>query len=277
MLQLSLPPIGHRALYDECVLQTQRNADRQILVGLGDRIQAAGAAFTQAVGDGNLAGMAPIELNDHEDGLVRNLYDSRLVDKDGCGRWAYDKIRNSARFCPYCTFGEVYEVDHFLPKSSFRELNICPTNLVPICHPCNHIKRSELPQQPDAYFLNPYFDLLPSIRWLFADLSFESGGPVLDFRVELDPALYGNLAGRLSYHFKALALDRRFRNRAANVLVEIESDLADKFEELGAVGMREHFQSESDRHFDRHGNSLEAAAYQATAVNEDFCGGRLKN
>lgn len=277
MLSLTAPAIDHRALYDDCIGQSQKAADRAILAAAGDRIEASGTAFSAAATAAGLAGLQPIVLTEDEERLVRPLYANRLVAKTGRGRWAYDRIRNSAKYCPYCSFGEVYEVDHFMPKLDYRELNICPANLVPICHACNHIKLSEPPEADDSYLLHPYYDVLPNIRWLFADLEFESGGPVLRYRVALDTAAYGNLAGRLAYHFEKLELDRRFRERASRVLVEIESDLADHFAVLGLEGMKEHFHAESARRFARHGNSLESAAYEAAALNDEFCAGRFRN
>src|ERR1700722_8635103 len=62
----------------------------------------------------------------------------------------------------------------------------------------------------DEYLLHPYFDSLPEIPWLFADMTFEAGGPVLKYRIELDSRMYGNIATRLSYHFHALHLGKRF-------------------------------------------------------------------
>lgn len=277
LLPLQAPTITHRALFDECVSQTQRLSDRAILDETGDRIEASGTTFAAAAAAGGLAELDPIVLSESEDRLIRQLYDSRLVSKEGRGRWAYDKIRTSAKYCPYCTFGEVYEVDHFMPKLGFRELNICPTNLIPICHPCNHIKLSDPPEAADRYLLHPYYDRLPNIRWLFADLGVEAGGPVLRYRVALDPGVHGDLAGRLAYHFRKLELDRRFQERSAKVLIEIEADLTDLVETLGAVGMQEHFSSEAARHFSRHGNSLESAAYLAASLNADFCAGEFRS
>lgn len=277
MQSLTMPDIDHRDLYEQCVPQTQGEENRAILTALTDRIVAAGVAFSGAAAAQQLFDLDPIALTPAEDSLVRPMYDYRLVQKEGNGRWAYDRIKNAARYCPYCTFGEVYEVDHFLAKTDYREVNICPANLLPICHPCNHIKLASPPEAADRYLLHPYFDNLPNIRWLFADLSFDSGGPVLTFRVLLDAEVYGNLAGRLSYHFEKLQLDRRFQERASKVLVEIESDMADKFETLGAGGMAEHFQSEAERHFLRHGNSLESAGYFAAAANPEYCAGHLIN
>lgn len=277
MQSLPLPDIDHRELYEQCVPQTQGEGNRALLVALTDTIVAAGVTFSGAAAAQQLFGLGPIALTQNEDGVVRSMYDYRLVDKNGNGRWAYDRIKNAARYCPYCTFGEVYEVDHFLAKTDYREINICPANLLPICHPCNHIKLARPPEAADRYLLHPYFDTLPNIRWLFADLGFESGGPVLTYHVLLDVGVYGNLAGRLDYHFDKLQLNRRFQERASKVLVEIQSDMADKFEILGAAGMAEHFKSESERHFLRHGNSLEAAGYLAAATNPEYCAGQFLN
>lgn len=277
MRSLARPAIDHKELYDECVAQTQSNVDRATLEGLSDPVVAAGAGFAVAAEAHEIHGVQPMAFVNGEGALVRSMYRMRLVDKDGRGRWAYDKIKNSARFCPYCSFGEIYEVDHFLSKTDYPELSICPSNLVPICHPCNHIKHDASPEAADRYLLHPYFDSLPNIRWLFSDLEYAANGPILRFRVELDLAEYGNLAGRLSYHFETLGLDRRFQERAAQILVEIENDLTDHFEGLGAEGLAAHFSSESNRHFRNHGNCLEAAAYLAASESAEFCAGRYRN
>ena len=152
--------------------KTPENGDRLNLAALGDRIEAAGRAFVDAAVAKQVFALLPIQLTVDQNTLVSQVYDLRLVSKQGRGRWAYDIVKNSARTCPYCTFGEVYEIDHYLAKTNYRELNVCPANLVPICHACNHIKQDGLPAAADRYLLHPYFDVFPDIRWLYADLEF---------------------------------------------------------------------------------------------------------
>jgi hypothetical protein len=48
-------------------------------------------------------------------------------------------------------------------------------------------------------------------------------------------------------------------------------------EPLGQAGIADHFRNEADRHFHRHGNSLEAAAYLSASNNADFCSGQYRN
>jgi hypothetical protein len=277
MRALDRPEISHRTLFENCVQQTQSEASRAILQGLGAKIVEAGLNFVAAAQAANVSTVTPVNFTEAESALVKPLYEHRLVSKRGVGRWAYDKIRNSSPRCPYCSFGEVYEVDHFLSKSDFPELNICPSNLVPICHPCNHIKLDRRPATAHECLLHPYFDVLPNLRWLFAELQFSDNGPKFSYRVFLNPGEHPILAERLRFHFETFQLSRRFREQAALTLVDIENDLADLFPSLGPQGLKAHLESESKRHLQRHGNCLESAAYLAASENADFCNGRYSN
>jgi hypothetical protein len=211
-----------------------------------------------------------------ERALLSTLYDRRMSRQDASGRAAYDELKSSAAVCPYCNLGEVGELDHFLPKGHFPDLNVLPINLVPICHGCNHTKLEAVPLAVDRQFLHPYFDVLPNVRWLFAALTLEAGGPVLSYHVELDPQ-YGALASRLDYHFRELELDRRFKNMAASVLVELEGEITEHLGLLDAAQMAARFQALGQTGFARHGNTLETAAYFAAADSADYCSGNYRN
>ena len=130
---------------------------------------------------------------------------------------------------------------------------------------------------PEEYFLHPYFDVLPDVRWLFADLKVAAGGPVLRYRVELDYNQHGALARRLTFHFHELELDRRFRERAATVLVELEAEISQHLATLGAEQMAKHFLALGVREFECHGNTLETAAYFAAAESHQYCAGGYQN
>jgi hypothetical protein len=183
----------------------------------------------------------------------------------------------STTSCPFCLDGEIYEIDHFLPQAHHHDVVMYPGNLVPICHPCNHIKLEMLPVDARHSLLHPYFDRLPTEPWLFAQLDRKAGGPVLNFWVHLDEAQHGNIAPRLEYHFTTLQLDRRMRVRSAKVLVELQSDIEEYLADLGMNGLKAHFASEAAKHYARHGNTLEAAAFRAASVNDAFCTGEYKN
>lgn len=276
MKSLPVPALDHEALYRTCAAQTQSAANRAILLGATDRVVAAGVTYRGAAAAQRLDTIVSIPMSEEERALLSELYTRRMSHPKGSGRAAYDELKSSAARCPYCNIGEVYELDHFLPKGAFPDLNVLPTNLIPICHPCNHIKLEAVPQSADDHFLHPYFDALPNARWLFATLTLEAGGPVLSYRVDLDPQ-HGALANRLGYHFRALELDRRFKRMAASVLVELEGEITEHLGVLDAAQMAAHFRGLGCTNFLRHGNTLETAAYFAAAESDAYCSGSYRN
>jgi hypothetical protein len=276
MRTLPVPSLNHETLYRTCVEQTQSAGDRTTLLEMTARVVAAGAAYHAAAAGKRLDTIGPMVMVEGERGLMREVYDRRMSHQQGSGRSAYDELRSSTPLCPYCGIGEIYELDHFLPKKRFCELNVLPINLIPVCHPCNHIKLETPPLAEDQYFLHPYFDALPNTRWLFATLSMESGGPVLTYRVALG-AEHGALATRLGYHFRQLELDRRFRTMAATVLVELEAEISDHLGVLNAAETAQHFRELGELSFRRHGNSLETAAYFAASESNEYCSGSYKS
>jgi len=274
---LNPPPIDYRALYRKAISQTQRNADKAVLAAMEDRMVAAGVAYDATVRAHGPHAVVQIPLAADEVELAGALYAKRIVSKDGVCRSTYDDLRVSTTSCPFCLDGEIYEIDHFLPQAHHRDVVMYPGNLVPICHPCNHIKLELLPVDAEHSLLHPYFDRLPAQPWLFADIDRKEGGPVLNFHVHLDQAVHGSIAPRLEYHFATLELDRRMRVRSSKVLVELQADLEEYLTAIGVDGLKAHFASEAAKHFTRHGNSLEAAAYRAASVNDAFCAGEYRN
>jgi hypothetical protein len=274
----SLDPIvrDHEDLYRTCVGQTQNNGKRMILMDMTDRVVAGGVSYQNALAKGRSDTVTKMPMSHAELKEISKLYDYRLVRKNGVERATYDQIKTLAGTCPFCGFGEVYEVDHYLPKADFPELNIFPKNLVPVCHPCNHIKLHGPPEGADRSLLHPYFDKLPNVQWLFANLVIEAGGPVLHHFVDLDAA-HGVLRDRLKYHFKTLNLSERMKVQSARILVELEAKIEERLEALGVEGVKQHFQDEGERSLRRHGNTIETAAYFAAAENDEYCSGSYRN
>lgn len=277
MKGLNPPDIDYRELYKKAISQTQRNVDRAILAAMEDRMVAAATAYDTVMQTHGPHMVMQIPMTAQEDALAKRLYELRIVSTKGICRSTYDDIRVSAASCPFCLDGEVYEVDHFLPQAHHHDIVMYPGNLVPICHPCNHIKLELQPVDAQNSLLHPYFDRLPELPWLFAELSRKADGPVLNYWVDLDAAEHGTIAPRLAYHFTTLELDRRMRERSAKMLVELQADVESYLAGVGQEGLKAHFASEAERIYRRHGNTLEAAAYLAASNNDAFCAGEYKN
>lgn len=90
------------------------------------------------------------EEYDINNGKISEEYHRDFLDKNkdqSCEMYKqYDKLNeggkldyiraelfNEAPDCPLCGFGEPVTLDHFMPKSKYKELATCRLNLVPIC------------------------------------------------------------------------------------------------------------------------------------------------
>jgi len=75
-------------------------------------------------------GLIPVEL-DSARTFLYEAYNQVQIGK----RLAYLRARllASTQTCPYCGFGEVRDLDHYLPRDTYRELAIYPRHLVPSC------------------------------------------------------------------------------------------------------------------------------------------------
>lgn len=88
-------------------------------------------------------------------------------------RWKghYDKIKISRKVCPYCGFGEISEIDHFLPKSIYPEFSVFYFNLVPSCHICNSKKGNK-----KNICIHPYLENIKDIdKMLWAEFKLKNG------------------------------------------------------------------------------------------------------
>ena len=94
----------------------------------------------------------------------------------GINNWIV-KISNN-RICPYCNLSFVYnrtkkyttaELDHFYNKKEYPLFALNYYNLIPVCHPCNHIKSDDDSVIVSPYAENAYDDI--RIDWDFINYS----------------------------------------------------------------------------------------------------------
>ncbi|MGG4046313.1 HNH endonuclease [Paenibacillus favisporus] len=85
--------------------------------------------------------------------------------------------------CPYCGMDKPRTIDHYLPKSIFPEFSIYPPNLIPCCGHCNTKKGKKWLKKGARRFINFYYDDLPDVKFLFAELVFEQDKRIHEPRV----------------------------------------------------------------------------------------------
>ncbi|MEO7178771.1 MAG: HNH endonuclease signature motif containing protein [Allosphingosinicella sp.] len=133
------------------------------------------------------------------------------------------RLLASTQACPYCGFGEVKDLDHYLPRSTYGELAIHPRNLVPSCGPCNNAKRTVYPGMPAARgpgLIHAYFQSLPDEDFLHADTELAGDGTLtVTFRVD-NPGMDPALTAKLQFQLTRLKLNARYRAQVNKYLSE---------------------------------------------------------
>lgn len=83
---------------------------------------------------------------------------------------------NTAIVCPFCGLTDAEEMDHFIPRGKerlFPEYSTHYSNLIPLCHNCNHLKGDDWIENGQQIFFNAYFDRLDGIEILRCEISRE--------------------------------------------------------------------------------------------------------
>lgn len=182
-------------------------------------------------------------------------------------------ILASTDTCPYCGFGEPTELDHYLPKIDYNELAIYPRNLVPSCGPCNNAKRAVVPTVGGAAgFIHPYFEELPNVAFMKADVIFAAGSLDVTFRIDAT-ALGPALAQMLQYQLDRLKLVERYHRQVNKFLFEQRTAIL-MFAEMGLTPheLSLYFTKSAislARNFGR--NDWRAVLFNALAANAGFC------
>lgn len=184
-----------------------------------------------------------------------------------------EKLLASADECPFCGFGEPSQLDHYLPRSVYGELAIYPNNLIPCCGPCNNAKRTVVPGLGAAHgpgLIHPYFQDLPDIDFLMADVLFE--GEALSVAFRIDPTgIDAGLAAKLQFQLDRLKLNARYRKQINKFLNEQRTGMLlfgtgcaerlSKYLSASAGNLAESF----------HRNDWRVALFRSLAETPEFC------
>lgn len=187
-------------------------------------------------------------------GEFKQLYKNHMVHAGKPARPIYDQIRMSApnNICPYCGFGSVETVDHFLPKGRYSPLSVLPLNLVPACRDCNVGKLDSVITAANDHS-HPYYEqqCVVEDEWLYASI-VQTQIPYVEF-VSAVPATWPvDVSHRVTNHFQEFDLPRRFSIQASERLVYFASVIqgmrADGAEGMVALTLQQQAQAELVAH-----------------------------
>lgn len=95
---------------------------------------------------------------------------------------------NTAILCPFCGLTDAEEMDHFIPRGRerlFPEFSTHYSNLIPLCHNCNHLKGDDWIEDGQQIFFNAYFDHLDGIEILRCEISREPSTRLVSSKILL--------------------------------------------------------------------------------------------
>ena len=210
---------------------------------------------------------------------LKGLYTSHMVPEKKPARSYYDQLKMSAplSICPFCGFGTVETLDHYLPKALFPCLSILPNNLVPSCTDCNKKKNTAIATTKQTQCLHPYFDQYHFIseQWLFAEV-IETSPATIEFFVTAPTHWTNDDKERVKTHFIDFKLGARFKIQSATELSGLKAELEYDYKISQAQGVKQALQRKSDIYFSLHANWWKTAMYQALANSEWYCEGGFR-
>lgn len=203
---------------------------------------------------------------------LRGLY-TRMIRKNSIGKSIYDRIKAAPKngTCPYCGHRKVRTIDHYLPQSKFPIFSVSPTNLVPSCVECNADKGAKTAKRAPKQFIHPYFDRLPTGKWLSAEVRETSPASFLFFA---DPPTSWDsiLQQRIINQFNALNLASLYVSHAGSSLSKIRGSLR-RASSRGVSGVKFWLEDSAESAIEENPNSWEAAFFTACAESDWFCDG----
>jgi 5-methylcytosine-specific restriction endonuclease McrA len=193
---------------------------------------------------------------------LTDLYTSHMVKRDQPGRSFYDRIMLLAPLgkCPFCGFGHVSTLDHFLSKARYPSFSVLPLNLIPACTDCNKGKGSGV---LDAHnkIPHPYFEdsSIETDVWLYASVS-ETSPATARFSVNPPDHWPPDLVRRVANYVHDLELTARFAIEAASELTSL-SEILSRLETSQRI--REYLGVIAQAERSLRKNSWKAALYEA--------------
>lgn len=132
--------------------------------------------YDNKASNGTLNTLSPkwTEAQTIERGIAYDLYGpTRPIIRN---HWAELQRNNGniAIICPFCGLTDAVEMDHFIPRGKerlFPEYSTHYSNLIPLCHNCNHTKGDDWLENGQQIFFNAYFDRLDGIEILQCEIS----------------------------------------------------------------------------------------------------------
>lgn len=185
-----------------------------------------------------------------------------------------ERVFSDIELCPVCGIDPPSELDHVLPRSIYQALALHIRNLVPLCHLCNHRKLAGFVEEGDEGFFHAYYDLLPDVQFLRADVTLSGAALTVDFVIDGMTGLSADLGGRLTNIHQKLELNDRYRAEVNMFVSGHAVSLHVVHAQLGAIGVSAQLGAQARHEVTRfYRNHWRPTLLLALAGHAAFCAG----
>lgn len=181
-------------------------------------------------GDRNLLKtMQPITLNTSQKSSLKKCYKNKTTVID----LIIDEIRREqdvfhTRYCPFCSFHDPIEIDHYLPIAEFPEFSFIPINLIPICPKCNKAKSNYWIKDDERLFLNKYFDDDGIGEFLICKPNIIDGDNIqFEYCLDNDKLREIPKGDIIKTHYENLNIMTIYQDNSNSILSELDDTLCD--------------------------------------------------
>lgn len=115
--------------------------------------------------------------------------------------------------CQFCGINSDSTTDHYLPKGLFPDYCVNILNLLPCCPTCNSLKWEFWfnAQLNTREIINLYLDNLPTVQFLYVNITFNDDIPNADFIIQNVNGISAPLYLIIENHFQRLNLLYRYK------------------------------------------------------------------
>lgn len=211
--------------HKKAVSRKKTSQEKTILESVEKDIEGCYTVYNNQFRENSLSSLRPFDTNQQTKEALIELYQfKRKVFSDLFESLTTTIDNKRDMLCPNCTLTDCSQLDHYIPKSLFPEFSANPLNLIQCCSICNQKKLDRWLKGVHPIFLNLYIDDLPSVQYLFVDITMDNGIPRFRFYLQTPGTIDPILFNRIESHYQGLDLCERFAERADNVISEIHRD-----------------------------------------------------
>ncbi|WP_156374370.1 HNH endonuclease [Pseudorhodoferax sp. Leaf274] len=185
-----------------------------------------------------------------------------------------EELFSGVELCPVCGIDPPTELDHVLPRSAYKAVAVYVRNLVPLCHLCNHHKLAGFAEPGELPFLHAYFDQLPDIQFLHAEVRLQDSTLSVTFSIDGLDAVADSLGDKLKNIHIRLNLSERYLAEVNIFLASQAISLHGAYAAGGSQGVKAQLRAQAQYEIRRfYRNHWRPTLLAKLSTCDDFCNG----